>query len=252
MQNDCSGTGTHWYGEPTVGFTWTDGTTGDAAVLSAQLEFQPDLDCNTAPRSQSTLFNGIAASSYAVTSAQCACLPTAQPTVTITLPPTAYVLGGINKLTMTTAGNYLGVTSNAAFGGNYGLLTVCGSPGPAPTHSPTISLAPTPAVSQCTSGTDAWTGSPWVVCAVSGTHAWLSANSGGNYHIDKICQSLGYSTSGQWGGTCGSVCGYCQGGTTDCTQPGTERYDDGNNANNCGSDANGPLWCNTVQWQCLP
>jgi hypothetical protein len=99
---------------------------------------------------------------------------------------------------------------------------------------------------KCQTGTDPFTGSAWVVCASSPTDVWISANSSGTYHATYICQQLGYSTLVQFGGTCGSVCGYCQGATT-CSATGSETFD---GAGNAGSDANGQMLQFTVQWRC--
>ena len=99
----------------------------------------------------------------------------------------------------------------------------------------------------CLVGNDAYTGSQWTVCTSSATEAWLSAVGGGSYHATKICQSLGYSRLGAYGGTCGNTCGYCE-GKTSCSAPGKKTFDGGG----LGSDANGLTLGNTVTWQCLP
>ncbi|MCA9698243.1 MAG: DUF4215 domain-containing protein, partial [Myxococcales bacterium] len=104
----------------------------------------------------------------------------------------------------------------------------------------------------CTTGNDPGTNSPWVVCSADANQAWISANTGGNFHPIVICQSLGYNTVGQWGGTCGNVCGYCQGATS-CMNTGSMQFDFGNwnGSGNCGADAMGPIICNTVHWTCV-
>ncbi|MCX4242790.1 DUF4215 domain-containing protein [Paraliomyxa miuraensis] len=101
----------------------------------------------------------------------------------------------------------------------------------------------------CDSGSDPFTGDGWVVCSADANQAWVSHSGpgGGNFHPELICNELGYASFGQFGGTCGNVCGYCEGPTT-CEAPGSENYD---GAGNCGSDANGQLLCYTVMWQCL-
>jgi cysteine-rich repeat protein len=86
-------------------------------------------------------------------------------------------------------------------------------------------------------------GEDWVVCDADASTAWISANSSGVYEIQSICQSLGYATVSQWGGTCGNVCGYCEGGTS-CASPG-QRYFDGSTA--CNPPA---THCYTVMWEC--
>jgi len=103
--------------------------------------------------------------------------------------------------------------------------------------------------SSCRAGTDPFTGSAWTTCRADCNSAWLSANSSGRYHANYICQQLGYRTIGRWGGTCGTVCGYCGAGS--CSSPGSQTYDNGTNGPNCGSDSNGGIYCITVMWECL-
>ena len=67
------------------------------------------------------------------------------------------------------------------------------------------------------------------------------------YHADQICQLLGYSASDAFGGTCGNVCGFCEGATS-CQAPGTESY---NFQGGCGSDEHGRILCYTVNWECV-
>ncbi|MBX7080384.1 MAG: DUF4215 domain-containing protein [Nannocystaceae bacterium] len=104
----------------------------------------------------------------------------------------------------------------------------------------------------CDGGLDPGTGSAYVVCAADGTTAWVSANSAGTYHPDLICQALGYTTADQWGGTCGNVCGYCE-GPTSCDATGSYLFDLGawNGQAYCGNDGLGPLICYTVMWTCV-
>ena len=99
----------------------------------------------------------------------------------------------------------------------------------------------------CTTGNDPVTSSPWIVCQANQTSAWISANNGGTYHALTICKSLGYNGPiTQFGGTCGNVCGYCQGATS-CTSHGSETFD---GSGNQGSDANGIILATTVTWLC--
>jgi len=98
----------------------------------------------------------------------------------------------------------------------------------------------------CSAGNDSTTMSPWVVCAADGDTAWVSANNAGYYHVDEICQQLGYARMSQQGGTCGNVCGYCEGNTS-CDAPG-QRIFDGNG--DCGVDEHGRITCYTVMWEC--
>ena len=96
--------------------------------------------------------------------------------------------------------------------------------------------------SLCTVGTDNVSGATWTVCRSDANSAWISSVSGGEYHADTICQQLGYLRHGRDGGTCGSVCGYCEDNTS-CSNPGTETYD--------GADTCGEALCSTVQWECV-
>ncbi|MFO0633573.1 MAG: DUF4215 domain-containing protein [Nannocystaceae bacterium] len=104
----------------------------------------------------------------------------------------------------------------------------------------------------CDGGFDPGTGSAYIVCAADANTAWVSANSSGTYHPDLICQALGYTTAGQWGGTCGNVCGYCE-GPTSCDATGSYYFDLGawNGQAFCGNDGLGPLICYTVMWTCV-
>ena len=99
----------------------------------------------------------------------------------------------------------------------------------------------------CTAGVDPETQSKYVLCQADCNQAWISANTGGNYHAQQICQLYGYSTLGRYGGTCGNVCGYCQ-AQTSCMATGNQNFDGGGT---CGQDQFGPIICFTVMWQCL-
>ena len=99
--------------------------------------------------------------------------------------------------------------------------------------------------SACQTGTDPFTGSGYTVCTATPTYAWITG--AGTFHADYICKSLGYAGIGRYGGTCGSVCGYCTGGTS-CTNPQVNTTFD--NGGNQGSDANGIILSYTVQWEC--
>ncbi|MBK6919995.1 MAG: DUF4215 domain-containing protein [Deltaproteobacteria bacterium] len=104
----------------------------------------------------------------------------------------------------------------------------------------------------CDGGVDPGSGAAWVVCAADANSAWISANSAGNYHPVQICQSLGYDNVGQWGGTCGNVCGYCE-GPTSCGATGQQYFDNGawGGVGNCGADGIGQILCITVMWTCV-
>jgi len=110
---------------------------------------------------------------------------------------------------------------------------------------PQFACGPKPA---CTTGTDPFTGSPYVVCQSSPTTMWISGNEG-KYHAQYICNLYGYPQVLQIGGTCAITCGYCNNGfgSTSCSSLGSETFD---GEGNCGSDAHGIILCYTVQWQC--
>lgn len=99
----------------------------------------------------------------------------------------------------------------------------------------------------CTQGSDPVTMAPWVVCAADADTAWVSADNAGVYHVDQICQELGYSQASQFGGTCGNVCGYCE-EPTSCEAPGNRFFD---GAGECGVDEIGRQVCLTVMWECI-
>ena len=88
-----------------------------------------------------------------------------------------------------------------------------------------------------------------MICSASCTTAWISASTlnGGHYHATQICNSLGYGVVGTYGGTCGTVCGYCNGNLNSCSQLGAQTF---GLTGNCGSDANGLILCTTVHWTC--
>ena len=101
----------------------------------------------------------------------------------------------------------------------------------------------------CEGGVDPLSGDPWVVCGADGDAVWVShaTNLGGNYHPALICAELGYAGYGQFGGTCGNVCGYCE-GPTSCMAPGNDVFD---GAGDCWFDGGWQVLCVTVTWQCI-
>ena len=105
---------------------------------------------------------------------------------------------------------------------------------------------------QCDQGNDPGTGAPWVVCTADANSAWISSNPEGQYHIVKICQDLGYSKVGEWGGTAGAVCGVNQANSS-CMNLGQKVFTQGawKGTGNCGQDGLGPIVCKWVQWTCL-
>ncbi len=104
----------------------------------------------------------------------------------------------------------------------------------------------------CDTGSDPVTPTlKYVVCSASSTEAWVSQanSSGGSFRALAICKQLGYGTLANFGGTCGNVCGYCQGATS-CSAPGTKTFD---GAGNAGQDSTyGQILATTVMWRCTP
>lgn len=78
-------------------------------------------------------------------------------------------------------------------------------------------------------------GDPWTVCRADTNTAWLAANTGGTYNAVEACESVGYASVTNQGGTCGDVCGYCG-------NAGQETYDGGGGSVTSLS--------NTVHWEC--
>lgn len=105
---------------------------------------------------------------------------------------------------------------------------------------------------KCDTGNDPGTAAPYVVCEADENQAWISADNSGKYHAELICQEAGYRTVSVWSGTCGNVCGYCQ-GSTSCESPGVgpERGNRPWSAYNGGSDELGAMIHRTVQWRCV-
>ena len=102
---------------------------------------------------------------------------------------------------------------------------------------------------KCDGGSDvANSNLKWVVCNADCNTAWIAASTqgGGKYHAEYICKQLGYNKFTLHGGTCGTVCGYCQGNTS-CNATGNMNFDNGGS---CGSDQYGLILCNTVMWLC--
>lgn len=97
----------------------------------------------------------------------------------------------------------------------------------------------------CTGGSTFSSVDPWVVCAADASTAWVSANRQGNYDPNAICRQLGYRAMGSWEGTCGTVCGYCEGASKSCSAPGTKVAFSG------PAVADGQLLGWTVQWDCV-
>lgn len=94
----------------------------------------------------------------------------------------------------------------------------------------------------CFASTEFSSADPWVICDINESEAWVSASTGGTYNALAICQGLGYDTVGQQGGTCGNVCGYCE-GETSCSNPGSRTFD--------GRGGEITALNQTVQWTCV-
>jgi hypothetical protein len=202
--------------------------------------------------------------------------------VTVTCTTNTYTVGGtVTGLTGTlvlrnNGGNDLSITQNGSFtfstpiasGATYAVTrfsnptgqycTVASGSGTV-TSSNVTSVAVTCAsfpMPACTADKDPGSGATWTICAADANSAWISGTNG-KYHPELICQSLGYhggyNGTGvvRYGGTCGTICGYCQSGKS-CTNLGNRTFDIGNwnGSGNCGSDSLGPIACNTVHWEC--
>jgi len=79
-------------------------------------------------------------------------------------------------------------------------------------------------------------GANWIVCRADAATAWVAANRGGNYNPTTACNALGYRSVDAWGGTCGTVCGFCG-------MDGDETYD--------GAGGNATALTFTVHWRCV-
>lgn len=97
----------------------------------------------------------------------------------------------------------------------------------------------------CFIGTDPMSGARYTICRADCMTAWVhhADPGGGRFAFQTICRDLGYARAAQWGGTCGDICGYCEGKTSSCMRNGTEKYDSGGM---CGADCLSV----TVMWQC--
>ena len=102
------------------------------------------------------------------------------------------------------------------------------------------------------------TGSTYVICAMDQTGGWITAlNQGGlcTYAALDICKKYNFTriNQGRWGGTCGIICGYCDGST--CMKPSGmfvaggayTKFDGGG-----GNPQNGGNLSCTVHWECVP
>ena len=98
------------------------------------------------------------------------------------------------------------------------------------------------------------TGSVYVICAMDQTGGWISGlNQGGlcSYSALAIFQKYNFTKVTRWGGTCGIICGYCDGST--CMKPSGvfklgdayTKFDGGG-----GNPQQGGVISCTVQWEC--
>ena len=99
-------------------------------------------------------------------------------------------------------------------------------------------------------------GSNYIICAISAQGAWITANNNGagcNYAALNICKKYGFTRVTRWGGTCGTICGYC--GNWTCQSPqgqfalgaGYTTFDSGG-----GNPVGGGVISCTVHWECAP
>jgi hypothetical protein len=122
----------------------------------------------------------------------------------------------------------------------------------------------------CMQSRDPESGSLWAVCTADCNSAWISWSHlacttwpncppgspglGGNtYHALQICQTLGYTQLGTFGGNCGNECGYdsnnCVPGLFTCSSRGPAVFSGGGNS--LPPDQFGPVLSSTVMWNCL-
>ena len=87
----------------------------------------------------------------------------------------------------------------------------------------------------------------WVVCRADANTAWIAngSNLGGSYSALAICQSFGYARVSRWGGTCGTICGFCTGGTSCMAPQAVTTFDSGG-----GDPRAGNRISQTVHWEC--
>ena len=99
-------------------------------------------------------------------------------------------------------------------------------------------------------------GAQYVVCAINQTGAWISGqnlNGMCMFSALNICKKYGFSRVTRWGGTCGTICGYC--GAFTCQMPQGQfvvgaaytNFDGGG-----GNPAGGANIGCTVHWECAP
>ena len=108
----------------------------------------------------------------------------------------------------------------------------------------------------CTQDKDV-SGSFYIICAMNGSGAFITANNAGGggctYAALAICQKYNFTKVTRWGGTCGTICGYC--GAFTCQAPqgpfslggAYTTFDSGG-----GNPVGGANISCTVHWECAP
>lgn len=86
-------------------------------------------------------------------------------------------------------------------------------------------------------------GDAWQVCRADSSTAWVAANTSGIYSFHAICKNFGYLGANAWGGTCGTLCGYC--GTV-----GDERYSSTGTVGVLSGNYSATQVYYTVHWRC--
>jgi len=86
----------------------------------------------------------------------------------------------------------------------------------------------------------------WIVCRADANSAWISGMNFGIYQSVQICNYLGFASVIAHGGTCGTVCGYCNNGGSGCGTTSNAGYVFDGTGLSCGF----PNLCYTVHWLC--
>ena len=96
--------------------------------------------------------------------------------------------------------------------------------------------------------------SQYEICAMNATGGWITATNVGGcvFSALNICKKYGFTKVPRWGGTCGSICGYCIGagvcpGPTFTLGGAYTTFDSGG-----GNPAGGANIGCTVHWECAP
>lgn len=106
----------------------------------------------------------------------------------------------------------------------------------------------------CSTSTDV-SGAQYTICAMNQTGAWIAGNNKGgcSFAALDICKKYGFTKVTRWGGTCGTICGYCSNKYSCASPQGSftlggnyTTYDSGG-----GNPNTGNITC-TVHWECSP